>query len=96
MITKKNFKAKPEITKVTFKVTSEELDGSKKVALAGDFNDWNLTTNVLKKDKTGDYKVTVELEKGKAYEFKYVKDGENWFNDASADSYTELNSVVTV
>ncbi len=81
-ITKQYLKSKP-VCKVTFTVPAEE---AQKVAVVGDFNDWNPKGSLLKKLKNGTFKGTFELPKEQAYEFKYLVDG-NYVNETQADSY---------
>jgi hypothetical protein len=55
----------------------------------------------MKKVKNGDFSVTINLEKGKEYEFKYVVDSFIWLNEIEADKYVTNgfqgeNSVVIV
>ena len=56
----------------------------------------------MKKLKNGTFTATLDLETGKAYEFRYCLDGETWENDDAADKYVptgvslEENSVVVV
>ena len=101
MITKKYLKSKP-VAKVTFSLAKKEAQGAKKVVLAGDFNDWSTTETELKANKSGKFSVTVDLEQGKSYEFRYIFDGNTWENDWKADAYVpnnltfEENSVVEV
>lgn len=47
------------------------------VAVAGCFNNWSVTKNKLKKDKTGLWSVKIPLASGQ-YEYKFVCDGVNW------------------
>ena len=61
-IKKQYFKTKNEC-KVTFSLPSEAAKSAKKVAVVGDFNNW--TASPMKKFKTGEYKTSVSLEKGK-------------------------------
>ena len=96
-IKKQYLKSKP-VCKVTFSLEAEE---AKKVSVVGSFNNWNAKKAPLKKLKNGTFKGTIDLEKGSAYEFKYIIDGV-YVNDAAADAYawndyagTE-NSVVNV
>ncbi|MDX1655300.1 MAG: isoamylase early set domain-containing protein, partial [Candidatus Competibacteraceae bacterium] len=46
----------------------------------------------------GSFTVTVNLESGKEYQFRYLLDGERWENDWEADKYVPAgghdNSVV--
>lgn len=82
-ITKQYLKSKP-ICKVTFSVAAE---GAQKVSVLGTFNEWNEKKAVeLKKLKNGIFKGTVDLEKDKSYEFKYLVDG-TFVNEEEADSY---------
>jgi len=81
-IKKQYLKSKP-ICKVTFSVPAKQAD---KVAVAGNFNEWDTEAVTLKKLKNGTFKGTLDLEKDNSYEFKYVIDGE-WQNEEQADSY---------
>ena len=100
-ITKKYLKSKP-ICKVTFALPKEAAEGAKKVAIAGDFNDWSTKKDMLKKLKNGTFKITLDLETGKEYQYKFLIDGEKWENDWDAEKYVasglgaEENSLVTV
>lgn len=92
-------KSKP-ICKVTFEVSAESANGAKLVSLLGDFNEWNPTA--LKKQKDGNFKASVELEKGKEFAFRYLVDNNVWINDEAADKYVasgvsyDENSVVVL
>lgn len=101
-LTKQYLKSKP-ICKVTFSLPAEAVAESSEVALLGDFNEWNPTTaTLLKKQKDGSYKATLELEPGKEYQFRYLLDGTKWENDWAADKYvaadgsSDENSVVVL
>ncbi len=54
------------------------------VHVAGDFNDWSMTTTPLSKAADGTFSATVPLEPGQ-YLYKFVIDGETWVNDPLAD-----------
>ena len=92
-------KSKP-ICKVTFEVSAESASGAKLVSLLGDFNEWN--PMALKKQKDGNFKASVELEKGKEFAFRYLVDNNVWINDEAADKYVasgvsyDENSVVVL
>jgi 1,4-alpha-glucan branching enzyme len=98
-ISKTYSKTKP-VCKVTFEVSAEAVNGGKSVSLLGDFNDWNPTA--LKKQKDGNFKASVELEKGKEFAFRYLVDNDVWINDEAADKYVasgvsyDENSVVVL
>lgn len=83
MAIKKQFLKTKPVCKVTFTVSAED---AKKVTVAGNWNNWNVKAERLKKLKNGTFKGTVNLEVGQAYEFKYVVDGE-WKNEDNADAY---------
>lgn len=98
-ISKTYSKSKP-VCKVTFEVSAEAVNGGKSVSLLGDFNEWNPTA--LKKQKDGNFKASVELEKGKEFAFRYLVDNDVWINDEAADKYVasgvsvDENSVVVL
>ena len=41
----------------------------------------------MRRDADGGFSVTVELEAGRAYRFRYFLDGVRWDNDWAADTY---------
>ncbi|GGE38857.1 isoamylase early set domain-containing protein [Psychroflexus planctonicus] len=95
-IKKQYLKTKP-ICKVTFHVTQREAE---KVVVAGDFNNWNENSFELRKLKNGVFKGSINLEKDKEYEFKYIIDG-HWANDDEADAkvfneYATENSILVL
>ena len=98
-LSKKYLKSKP-ICKVTFKILKQECNSAESVALAGDFNDWQEAP--MKKLKSGDFTLTLDLEKDARYQFRYKLNEDTWENDWHADEYTpspisiEDNSVVVV
>ncbi len=47
------------------------------VAIAGSFNEWNVSANLMKKGKDGIWSVKLSLVPG-SYEYKFVCDGINW------------------
>lgn len=102
MALKKQFlKTKPEC-KVTFEISKEAVADAKSVVLVGDFNDWDEAGIPMKKGKTGLFSVSITLETGKQYQFRYFIDGKRWENDWDADAYATSpfpgieNSVVII
>lgn len=100
---KKTYLKSRPVCKVTFELPKAAVTGAKKVALVGDFNDWQKGEGVqLRKQKDGRFSVTLELAIGRAYRFRYLIDGERWENDWAADRYEPAavggaeNSVVEV
>ncbi len=57
------------------------------VNLVGDFNEWNRASHPLRRDRDGRWTITVDLELGRAYQFRYLRDGQDWMDDDQADCY---------
>lgn len=85
-IKKQYLKSKP-VCKVTFKVESEQAAGAQKIDLIGDFNHWMDNTSEMKALKDGSFTITLDLETGREYQFRYFADGNRWLNDVEADSF---------
>ena len=100
-IAKQYLKSKP-VAKVTFELPAEAVNGAKTVAVAGEFKGWDASAQILKKQKDGSYKTTVELPVGSEYQYRYILDGTTWENDWAADKYVasgisaDENSVVVL
>lgn len=96
---KKNYSKTGTICRVTFKYNNP---GSfENAAIVGEFNSWSAQENPMKKLKNGSFSVTLSLQAGNSYQFRYLLDDDTWTNDEEADSYVpnkygEDNSVVTV
>jgi 1,4-alpha-glucan branching enzyme len=96
MITKRDGSA-PEKALVTFQLPAKIWADS--VCLVGDFNDWDMRGIPMHMDAGDTWQVTLELDRGKSYEYRYLLDGQNWCNDSNADRsvpnpYGGQNSVV--
>ena len=70
---------------VTF--TLDPRVGAQTAAVCGEWNDWSPSTDVMRRDADGGFSVTVELEAGRIYRFRYLLDGQRWDNDWAADAY---------
>ena len=70
---------------VTF--TLDPRVGAQTAAVCGEWNDWSPSADVMRRDAEGGFSVTVELEAGRAYRFRYLLDGVRWDNDWAADAY---------
>jgi 1,4-alpha-glucan branching enzyme len=77
--------------RVTFKLPSQAAAQASEVNLVGEFNSWDRQSTPMRKLKDGTFSVTVKLETGKAYRFRYLIDATRWENDWRADRY-EPNS----
>lgn len=86
---KKQYIKSRDVYKVTFRLAKHEQPGYEihSVTLVADFNDWSLTDTPMDQLKNGDFKVVVELEPGKKYEFRYLLNTEKWYNEWEADEY---------
>ena len=98
---KKYLKTRP-MSKVTFRLPAADVAQGASVNLVGEFNGWDPTATPMNRLKSGDYKVTVDLQVGQEYQFRYLIDGHLWVNETEADKHlptglgTEENSVVVV
>jgi 1,4-alpha-glucan branching enzyme len=83
-IKKQYLKSKP-VCKVTFRISEEVGNPAGTAHVVGEFNNWDSVSTPMKKLKTGAFTTTLNLEKGREYQFRYLLDNENWGNDADAD-----------
>jgi 1,4-alpha-glucan branching enzyme len=71
--------------RATFVVPDGDLYGCL-VAVVGEFNDWDPYASPMRKE--GDHReVTVAVQSGRRYAFRYRCDDGTWFNDDAADAY---------
>jgi len=61
--------------------------GARAAAVCGEWNSWSADAGVMDRDAEGGFSVTVELDAGRAYRFRYLLDGQRWDNDWAADAY---------
>ena len=85
-IKKQYLKTKP-VCKVTFSLDNDLGNGAHQVNLVGDFNNWDEKAFPMSKNKNGVYSKSLDLEKGREYQFRYLIDGHNWYSDPEADRY---------
>ena len=81
----KKFIPEKGICKVSFSLPESIAIHAEKAAIVGDFNNWHPHINLMKKDKNGKFKATIELPIGKVYEFRYLIDFDRWENEWEAD-----------
>ncbi|MGJ3238409.1 MAG: isoamylase early set domain-containing protein [Anaerolineae bacterium] len=84
MLKKQHLKTK-DLCKVTF-YTPAAIE-AETIFLVGDFNNWDEQLTPMEKLKDGRFKVTLELETQKEYQFRYLVNGSEWHNDWEADKY---------
>jgi len=102
MSLKKQYLKNKSQCKVTFKLSKDIVGNAKSVHLVGEFNNWSRKATPMKKFKEGSFSLTINLESGREYQFRYLLNGINWENDWQADKYvpTDIpgveNSVVVL
>ncbi|MFZ5563301.1 MAG: isoamylase early set domain-containing protein [Thermodesulfobacteriota bacterium] len=102
MSMKKQYVKNKTICKVTFRVPKQASMGARNITVVGDFNNWSVKKNPMKKLKNGDFTLTINLAAKKEYQFRYLMDEKVWENDWEADKYVRSeygnceNSVVVV
>jgi 1,4-alpha-glucan branching enzyme len=78
------------LVRVTFRVSNHLW--ADHIALVGEFNDWERYRHLLQQtNDDDDWHITLELEAGRSYRFRYLVDGNEWMADNHADAH-ELNS----
>jgi 1,4-alpha-glucan branching enzyme len=73
--------------RVSFRYPKEAARDARTVCLAGEFNDWNTSSLPMKRQKCGDFQITITLPAGRQYQFRYFIDDSHWDNDWDADAY---------
>jgi 1,4-alpha-glucan branching enzyme len=87
MITKEPVAEKGRVL-VTFELPSTMW--AERVNLVGEFNEWDTTATPMTHNRSdANWKVTVELEAGRRFRFRYLVDGREWLNDWHADDHLE-------
>ena len=98
---RKEYSKSQKMCRATFRLPAEAAPKARKVTIVGDFNNWDKETTLLRKLDNGDFTITLELDPGKEYRFRYLIDGKIWENDWRADKYVKTpygveDSVVCV
>jgi 1,4-alpha-glucan branching enzyme len=85
-IRKKFLKTGP-VCRVTFTLPKEAASEAEMVCVMGEFNNWSRDAAPMKRRTNGDFSITLDLEKGRSYRFRYLIDGCKFENDWRADRY---------
>jgi 1,4-alpha-glucan branching enzyme len=85
-IRRQYLKTKP-VCKVTFRIPESIGAGAERAWLLGEFNDWSRSAHPMRRLKTGAFTLTVDLEPGRDYQFRYLMDQTIWANDPDADDW---------
>lgn len=75
--------------KVTFRLPGDATRDVNSVNLAGEFNNWSTENTPMTRLKSGEFKVTLDLEPGREYRFRFLLDGVRWENHWNADKYVK-------
>ncbi len=74
------------LVRVTFRVSNQVW--ADHIALVGEFNDWRLYHHLLQQTYgDSDWHITLDLEAGRSYRFRYLVDGSEWMADNRADGH---------
>ncbi|MBZ0292229.1 MAG: isoamylase early set domain-containing protein [Anaerolineae bacterium] len=84
MLKKQYLKSRP-VCKVTFYLPAAVK--AEAVHLVGDFNEWDEQATPMTPLKDGRFTVTLELDKGREFQFRYLVNQNEWHNDWEADKY---------
>jgi len=102
MSIKKHYLKNNEVCKITFTL-KEKVNSIDNVRITGDFNNWDMNCEPMKKLKPGGFSQTINLASGKSYQFKYLINDSVWANDPESDEFVpngfgtgESNSVIVV
>ncbi len=85
-IEKQFLKDRP-VCKVTFNLPHAAAPDAKTVSVVGEFNNWSPDATPMRRQEDNGFSVSLELEKGRSYRFRYVIDGLKYENDWAADRY---------
>jgi len=103
MSVKRKYSRNKAECKVTFIMTKELANNFNTVSVVGDFNNWDIKKNIfVETEPDGSLTTTIFVLSNNSYQFRYLGDGVNWFNETEADqevnSYFEgsKNSVINV
>ncbi|MDX1614860.1 MAG: isoamylase early set domain-containing protein [Candidatus Promineifilaceae bacterium] len=72
------------------------------LVVVGDFNDWDAAATPLRYNATKEaYQAAVKLEPDQVYQYRYLLNGQRWFNDPQANHYVrgqlgELYSILVI
>ena len=102
MSIKKQYLKTKSVCKVTFTLPKDIAGSAGSVYIVGEFNGWDANSHPMKLQKDGSFNLSINLEKGREYQYRYLLNGSTWENDDCADKYVKSsygnseNSVVVV
>jgi 1,4-alpha-glucan branching enzyme len=102
MSIKKQYPKRVRVCKVTFDVPEQVGSNFQTAYIVGEFNGWSKSATPMKRKKNGAFSATVDLQRGREYQFRYLFDDNKWENDEEADKLAEtpfvntFNSVIVI
>lgn len=83
-IRKQFLKSRP-VCKVTFTIPESMRNGAEDAFVVGEFNQWSTSATPMRRSKKGSFSATVELDKDRSYQFRYLLGRSRWENEPEAD-----------
>jgi len=92
---------RPHGGKILVTFTLPAVEGIESLHLVGDFNSWSETATPMVRREDGRWGVSMELDAGHEYQFRYRDQAGRWHNDETADlylpnSFGSENSVISL
>jgi hypothetical protein len=87
---KKTYVTSRRAYRVIFELPEAELPQGmviESIHLVGEFSDWDLDAMPMTRDRDGTFRLTLEMEPGQTAQFRYLLNGDQWYNDWHADAY---------
>jgi 1,4-alpha-glucan branching enzyme len=77
--------SKADTVRVTFDVASSLW--ADEIHLVGDFNHWDHDSLPLAHSPHNGWRISLELDRGRTYQYRFLVDKTRWCNDVNADRY---------
>ena len=94
----KHNEKKSDKVRVTF--TMPTMEGCDCMYLVGDFNNWSKTDHPMQTGEDGAWSLTLVLEPGREYQYRFRTSDDAWLNDPAAphapNPFGSENSVVSI
>ncbi len=81
-VVRKRYHARNGLCYVTFSLGPIS---ARRIAVVGEFNDWDPNRHLMIRRKNGVFSITIPLSPGRPYRFRYLIDDHHWLNDPEAD-----------
>ncbi|MDJ0347490.1 isoamylase early set domain-containing protein [Streptomyces sp. H10-C2] len=81
-----------DTTTVTFILPADHPH--EQISVVGDFNDWQPGAHPLADRKDGTRAVSIAMPAERCFGFRYLAEGDRWFDDERADSHDGTNGYL--